>query len=212
MTDLRPRGMTVELLSDTTFGRGEGTAGVVDVEVEHDAWGLPFVGGKTLRGLLRDIWLSMQGCFPELQEAALQVLGSPADVAETSILRIGDAVIEESSRRHLVAAAGREHHPLAPETILGALTEVRSQTSEDRGTGAPARTTLRSVRVVVRGLRFDAPLLWLAEPTPKDLQCLALAVLGTRHAGLSRNRGRGHLRLALGGDPGMTRAWSRGVS
>jgi hypothetical protein len=205
-----PQRLTVELLSDTTFGRGEGTAGVVDIEVEHNAYGLPFLGGRALRGLLRDTWLSMQGCFPKLQRAALRVFGPPTDVDETSILRIGHARIEETARRYLIAAVERELNPLSPAAVLEALTDIRSQTSEDRASGAPARKTLRSVRVVVRGLVLEAPLQWLAPPTTEDLQCLALAVLGTRHAGLSRNRGRGHLRLALDGDRKKTLDWAEG--
>src|SRR5215813_4972072 len=43
----------LHLISDTTFGRGDGVAGLVDEEVEHDAaTGLPFVRGRTLKGLL----------------------------------------------------------------------------------------------------------------------------------------------------------------
>ena len=40
------------LRSEATFGRGDGLAGVVDAEVQHDAYGLPFLGGKTLKGML----------------------------------------------------------------------------------------------------------------------------------------------------------------
>jgi len=36
------------LLSDTTFGRGEGVPGLVDEEVEHDRYGLPYLRGRTL--------------------------------------------------------------------------------------------------------------------------------------------------------------------
>lgn len=206
-----PGHISIELLSDTTFGRGEGTPGVVDVEVEHDTHGLPTLGGKALRGLLRDSWLAMQDHFPDLRDAALRVLGPHGDLAETSILRFGDALIEKGARAFFVAATEREHHPLAPTTILSALTEVRSQTSEDRETGAPARTTLRSSRVALRGLRLEAPLSWLEPPATADLQCLALSLLATRHGGLARNRGRGHLRLTIDGDLERTRALARGT-
>src|SRR5690606_30147597 len=64
-----PTRIVIELLSDTTFGRGEGTPGTVDVEIEHDTYGLPMLGGKSLRGLLRDTWLSMQEHFPDLSDA-----------------------------------------------------------------------------------------------------------------------------------------------
>lgn len=207
----QPNRLVIDLLSDTTFGRGEGTAGAVDVEVEHDAFGLPLLGGKALRGLLRDSWLSMQEHFPDLQAAGRRVLGPHGDLEETAILRIGDAVMEEQARGFFVAAVEREHRPLAPEMILAALTEIRSQTSEERTTGAPARTTLRSTRVVVRGLRLEAPLSWLSTPGAEDTRCLALAALATRHAGLARNRGRGHLRITLDGDTDWTRALARGT-
>lgn len=208
----RPERIVIELLSDTTFGRGEGTAGVVDVEVEHDGYGLPMLGGKALRGLLRDSWLSMQQHFPELQDAGRRVLGPHGDVEETAILRIGDAVIEEPARAFFVAAVERSNHPLAPETVLAALTEIRQQTSEERTTGAPARTTLRSSRVAVRGLELSARLSWLAAPVPDDARCLALVALATRHGGLARNRGRGHIRITLDGLSDRTRELARGAS
>lgn len=207
---VQPERIVVELLSDTTFGRGEGTPGAVDVEVEHDAYGLPMLGGKALRGLLRDSWLAMQEHFPNLEAAAGRVLGPHGDLAETAILRISDAEIEEPARGYFISAVERPHHPLAPGAVLAALTEIRSQTSEERATGAPARTTLRATRVVVRGIHLVAPLSWLAPPAPTDCQCLALAALATRHGGLARNRGRGHLCITLDGLLERTRALARG--
>jgi len=204
-----PQALTIDLLSDTTFGRGEGTAGEVDVEIEHDAYGLPFLGGKALRGLLRDSWLSMHDHFPDLWDAGHRVFGPHADLDEVAILRFGDAAIEDSARRYFISAVERKLHPLTPDMVLRSLTEVRSQTSEDRATGAPARTTLRRTRVAVRGLRLVAPLGWLAAPGRRELRCLALAVLATRHAGLARNRGRGFLRMALDGNTPETQRLAR---
>lgn len=206
-----PSHIVIELLSDTTFGRGEGTPGAVDVEIEHDTYGLPMLCGKSLRGLLRDSWLSMQEHFPDLLDAGRRVLGPHGDVDETAILRFGDAMVEESARAFFVAAVEREHHPLPASAILAALTEIRQQTSEERQTGAPARTTLRSTRVALRGLKLVARLSWLAEPSRADCQCLALVSLATRHAGLGRNRGRGHVRLTLDGDLERTRALAGGA-
>lgn len=205
-----PTSLVIELLSDTTFGRGDGTPGVVDVEIEHDDYGLPMLGGKALRGLLRDSWLSMQVHFPDLLDAGRRVLGPHGDLDETAILRFGDATIEEAARVFFVAAVERELHPLSGSTILAALTDIRDQTSEERRTGAPARTTLRSIRVALRGLKLVAPLSWLAEPSSADLRCLALAALATRHAGLGRNRGRGHVCITLDGDLAQTRKLAEG--
>ena len=200
-----PQTLTVELLSDTTFARGEGTAGAVDVEVDHDDLGLPLVRGKRLHGLLRDAWLSMRPHFPELAEAACRVLGEEADLDERSILRIGDGILPEEVRTWVRYGVGRERHPLRPEQVLTTLTDIRRQTAVSRATGAPEQTTLRSSRVTLRGVRFTAPLHWLAEPGHDEVRCLALCALALRHGGWQRNRGRGFLRVTLDGTLETTR-------
>ncbi|MGB9605766.1 MAG: RAMP superfamily protein [Bryobacteraceae bacterium] len=207
MSAKTPSFLRVELLSDASFSCGEPSPGVVDIEIEHDEMGLPFIGGRTLRGLLRDSWLSMHSCFPGLEDAAARVLGRCRALDESCRLRIGNALPPGPLRQAVRAALERQIHPLSPGAILRALTAIRYQTAEDRETGAPAETTLRSSRVALRGLYFDALLEWLDgySPTREDLRVLALCALATRHGGLMRNRGRGHIRVTLDGNLGMTR-------
>ena len=200
-----PQTLVIELLSDTTFARGEGTAGIVDVEVDHDDLGLPLLRGKRLRGLLRDAWLSMRVHFPELSEAACRVLGEEADLNEQSILRIGDGTLPDDVRSWACYAVGRESHPLRPEQVLATLTDVRRQTAVSRATGAPEETTLRSSRVVLRGVQFVASLHWLMEPGRNEIRCLALCALALRQGGWQRNRGRGFLRVTIDGNLQTTR-------
>jgi hypothetical protein len=205
----KPAYLQVALISDATFSRGEGTAGVVDTEVERDDLGLPFIGGRTLRGLLRDSWLSMSGHFPEaLQKAATRMLGQSQALDESCQLRIGDAHSPETIRSAVRAALRREPHPLTQEAILEGFTSIRYQTAEDRATGAPERTTLRSSRVVLRGFVFEAALSWLNnyEPDANDLKVLGLCALATRHGGLLRNRGRGHIRIWIDGSEETTKS------
>lgn len=214
MSDSPPSTLCIELLSDTTFSRGEGTAGMVDTEVEHDEFGLPFVGGKTIRGLLRDSWLSMHAHFPALAGAAARVLGRSQDLEESCMLRIGDARLDRALRASVRAACERDDKRLSPEAVLAAFTAIRYQTAEDRETGAPETTTLRSSRVVLRGFVLEAPLTWLNgyQPLTDDLRILALCTLATRHGGLLRNRGRGHLRMSLDGDIATTRSFAEGTA
>lgn len=209
-----PKKLQIELLSDATFGRGEGTAGEVDTEVEHDEFGIPFIGGKAVRGLLRDTWLSMRTHFPELREAGDRVFGPTKRFLDNDVgvLRIGDALLENDVRDWLIAAAtrARQEDCVSPAIILSSCTEIRFQTAEDRMTGAAAATSLRSTRVVLRTLIFQAPLTWRSEGNTSrdDLQTLAMAALATRHGGLMRNRGRGHLRITFDGDLKETRRLS----
>jgi len=206
------RTLTVELLSDATFGRGVGTAGEVDVEVEHDPLGLPLLGGKTLHGLLRDAWLTMAPHFPELAEAARRVLGPGGEHDETSVLRVGDATVDDVTRAWVAWACGREHNRVAPADVLRALTDIRHQTALERQSGAPAAPTLRASRVVLRGLTLRSRLDWLEpeQPGADEVCCLALCTLAVRHAGLGRHRGRGHVRVSLDGDLDATRQAARG--
>ncbi len=47
--------LKVKLISDATFGRGDGVAGLIDTEVEYEAaTGLPFIRGRVLKGLLTE--------------------------------------------------------------------------------------------------------------------------------------------------------------
>ncbi|MDA0661164.1 MAG: RAMP superfamily protein [Planctomycetota bacterium] len=204
-----PRKLHIELLSDATFGRGEGTAGEVDTEVEHDEFGIPFVGGKAVRGLLRDTWLSMRPHFPELRKAGDRVFGPTKRFLDVGVLRVGDALLQREARDWLIAAATRadERDCVSPAMILAACTDIRYQTAEDRLTGAPAPVTLHSSRVVLRTSAFEAPLTWRTGDGPEedDLRVLAMAALATRHGGLMRNRGRGQLRISLDGDLEWTR-------
>ncbi|RJQ83734.1 MAG: RAMP superfamily protein [Desulfobacteraceae bacterium] len=197
-----PDTLRVRLLSDTTCGCGEGTPGEVDVEIEHDSLGLPVIGGKTIHGLLKETWLTMKNCFPELWEAGERVFGLPGTFDEVAILRIGKAQIPGDIRRWVEAAASRKSHPVPQGVILRGFTDIRRQTSISRATGTPKDGTLRSSRVAVRGLILDAPLMWVREqgspaPTDTDLKVLAMAASGSRHIGLARNRGRGYVKLSI---------------
>jgi hypothetical protein len=204
---VQPERLTVELLSDTTFGRGEGTPGEVDVEVEHDALGLPLLRGKVLHGLLRDAWLSMSTCFSNLVEPAREVLGLEGDLTEKSILRAGDAVLPDDVQAWAAYSINREisKHPLRPDQVLRTLTDIRRQTAQSRVSGAPEETTLRASRVVLRGTVFRGPLTWLVTPGANHRKVLALCALGVRHGGLHRNRGLGFIRMTLDDDLVRTR-------
>jgi hypothetical protein len=205
-----PNKLVIALLSDTTFSRGEGTAGGVDTEVDHDEFGLPMIGGKTIRGLLRDSWLSMSPRFPKLHQAAERVLGSSQSIDDNCRLRIGNATLPESVSQTVRKALQRKVNPLSKHAILDAFTTIRFQTAENRETGAPEKATLRSSRVVVSDLKFECGLTWLDgyEPSKDDLQVLALCALATRHGGELRNRGRGHLCITLNDDLTQTRKYA----
>lgn len=189
------------LESDATFGRGDGVAGVVDGEVQHDACGLPYLGGRALKGLLGEecanilFALGCHGQAARWQKAAQRLFGRPGSQAEDqSLLHVGDARLPEDLRQ--AVKRGIERGELTREQVLHSLTAIRRQTAIDT-TGAPLKETLRSLRVILRETPFEAALIFGADPEPDDLALLAACVKALRRAGTGRNRGRGELTARL---------------
>ncbi len=187
------------LLSDATFGRGEGMAGVVDQEVEHDTYGLPYLRGRTLKGLLNEECANILYALRQpgrdmthWTEAAQRLFGGPGSkIKNDARLRVGAAQLPLDVRR----AVQSSRVPTAD--VLESLTTIRQQTAVDETTGAPAEGTLRAMRVVLRQTPFEAPLTLLDDDPSADLPLLAACVMALRRAGVARNRGRGHLQATL---------------
>ncbi len=191
------------LASDATFGRGEGIAGLIDREVEHDSYGLPYLRGRTLKGLVSEeadnvlFALRQMGRPTADWEKARQALfGRPGSVDEDrSRLRFGHAELPAGLRRAVLTTqgAGSDSNRLM---VLESLTSVRRQTAVEvsgEKEGVPAEGSLRSMRVILRQTPFEARLMSEKELSTDELGLLAAAVLAFRRAGTGRNRGRGKL-------------------
>jgi hypothetical protein len=198
--------LRLTLLSDTTFGRGDGVPGEVDAEVQHDDAGLPYLGGRALRGMLNDECsdlLFALGGEQRWQQAALALFGSYGSThEECGGLIVGDATLPADLRDAVRAdVAGKK---LTREAVLDSLTVIRQQTAVDPGTGAPQRETLRAMRVIIRGIAFESQLhlLLRAADEPLALPLLAACVKALRRVGTGRNRGRGEVDARLLDDSG----------
>lgn len=194
--------LTIQLKSDTTFGRGEGVAGLVDIEVEHDARGCPEIGGRTLKGLLVEEWTNLRyalaggsaGDGTEWDEVAILLFGRPEMDGAGGRLHVGAATLPPDLKAAIAADT-----ELSPAQVLAALTTIRRQTSVNASTGAPEAGSLRAARAVLRGVELVAPLdlrLPSAE-RPRAEALLAACALAVRRGGMSRNRGRGRLAVLL---------------
>jgi CRISPR/Cas system CSM-associated protein Csm3 (group 7 of RAMP superfamily) len=188
--------LKITLKSDTTFGRGDGVAGLVDAEVQHDENGLPYLGGKTLKGLLGttcdEILNSPATSSYIWTQSRNRLFGAPGSgVEEAAGLHVGHALLPEDLRQTIAYSVyyGR----LDPKDVLASLTTLRRQTAMDAGTGAPLQETLRTMRVIVRETPFISRLNFKREPEKTDLALLAACVKALRRAGTGRNRGRGRL-------------------
>lgn len=165
------------LLSDTTFGRGDGVAGLIDQEVEHDANGFPYLRGRTLKGLLSEECDNLIAVLSEpppsrcsrWEQAAEHLFGIPGSTLETiSKMHVGDACLAQDLRKAVKLQLDQEQERerrgqerrLTEVDVLASLTTIRRQTAIDPEDGAPVEHSLRSSRVILRDLCFTAPLLF----------------------------------------------------
>ncbi|MCI0389623.1 MAG: RAMP superfamily CRISPR-associated protein [Acidobacteria bacterium] len=213
-----------ELKTPATFGRGGGLAGYVDQEVEHDQYGLPFLRGRALRGLLAEEMESLLFTLgvvrakpqtdPQKQkwkEAADRLLGVSGEINESGILHVGDARLSDGLWRLLAWSVEQRRNSRVGDprvhsaSVLAALTAIRRQTAMTER-GAPEPASLRSLRVVLPGLPFESLLTFDQAPEEEDLALLAATTLAWRRVGVSRNRGRGNVQAVLE-SPAKTRQY-----
>jgi len=198
---MTPTKIRIKLKSAATFGRGDGVAGLVDREIEHDEHGFPFLRGKTLKGLLAEsaenVLYAMQAKEKDKTNpwrvAKEKLFGLPGrgDTEERGILHIGDAQLTGQLRTAILKSG------LNKNDVLYSLTGIRRQTAINPD-GAPDDASLRSMRVLLRGAILEAKIDFDGDdPNETQLQLLAAAVLDFRRAGTGRNRGRGWLEATL---------------
>jgi hypothetical protein len=195
--------LTVSLKSDATFGRGDGVPGLVDLEIDHDEAGCPYISGRTLKGLLVEEVANLRFAMGEQrwqywQDSATWLFGvSGSTDTGTALMHVGPATLPHELRDHLYRQVFADAPTLQREDVLDALTSIRRQTSVNAQTGAPESGSLRSVRVLLRDTPLIARLDCDAAATQEVLALLSACVLAVRRGGTGRNRGRGELQLRL---------------
>ncbi len=192
--------LKIKLLSDTTFGRGDGVAGLIDQEVEHDPFGFPYLRGRTLKGLLSEecdnLIAMLTNHKQDWERLACKLFGTLGSTAGTmGIVHVGDACLPEDLRQ--AVAFQIEDKTLTKTEVIDSLTTIRRQTAIDAQFGTSDEGSLRSFRVVLRDLCFTADLIFERMPSEEMLSLLAVGSLSLRRLGSGRNRGRGHVQCTL---------------
>ena len=201
------------LLSDAAFGRGDGVAGLVDAEILHDSFGLPYLGGKTLKGLLAAecaeilYALKQTGRLPmgEWEKAAHFLFGRPGSGAnDIARMIVGNAQLPNDLRTFIQAdfrLLAENEKGKRQRANLESLTTVRRQTAVDEQSGSSKDNTLRTTRVVIRDTTFISRLDFTEPVSEQACWLLAACVQAFHRAGTNRNRGYGRLRAALYDNP-----------
>lgn len=199
--------LRITLKSDATFGRGDGIAGLIDVETQHDDYGFPYLGGRVIKGILveecADILAALGHGQPEnapshWQGAAKSLFGQPGSKSDDqAMLQIGDACLPADLREMVRLDINADSPRIRRDEVLETFTAVRKQTAIDES-GVPKDHSLRVLRVIMRETVFEAELrLPEMENRRYALALLSACVAAFRRAGTGRNRGRGLLTAEL---------------
>jgi len=198
--------LTFTLHSDAAFGRGDGVAGYLDQEVQHDDYGCPYLGGKALKGILVNECADILDPLPDAakehwQQTARYLFGKPGSTdAVTPKLQIGDARLPADLCQAIQNDINSARPSLTRAAVLDSLTTLRRQTAIDDKIGVAKDSSLRTMRVVLRETTFAARL-QLPKNMAPDMEQDALTLLAAcakalRRMGTGRNRGLGRIKIA----------------
>lgn len=181
--------LKIELLSDLCVSDGGVYNSLIDTDVCYDTYGFPYIPAKRLKGCLRE-------CAQELNDWGKEIpirriFGDKGPLSGS--LRLGNACIED------LDAYKAEVEKLLPspvacrQNVISHFTYTRTQTRLNEKTGVAEDGSLRTTRVVKKGLIFCAEV--LLEKDYRDNLEMCCAVL--KHMGISRTRGLGEVSVTL---------------
>lgn len=184
----------VELLSDTCFSSGEVYNSAVDTDVFRDENGIPVIGGKRLKGCIREAAEELRdwGYMIDVEG----IFGSKYD--RNSAIHISDARPEQYDQYLSELSVRNDPMLVHPSRVLDAFTYIRTQTAVDQE-GIADRNTLRSIRVIKKGLVFFAPVEFRCSDEKKheyEDQMVKICK-AVRHMGLNRTRGMGSVKVSF---------------
>lgn len=192
--------------SDAIFGSAERSESGIDIDIQHDRWGFPYLPGRTLKGLLRERCADIMDNLTQagkidfkenektktIEEIAVRLFGVPGSgTNDLAILRFRNAQLLPTVREPLMQEV--DNKSITSREVLDALTTLRKQTAMDGWSGVARDKSLRVMRVILRGTVFESKLVFQEEPTASDLSLLAACLKAFRRAGTNRTRGSGEL-------------------
>lgn len=186
--------LKIELLSDLCTYSGDAFNSYVDTDVVYDQFGIPYIPAKRIKGCIRECALELVEFGVADREDYDTLFGKEGNTR--SSFTLGSAYppsyddmiedIESCSDKDLTNS----------QNVLGLYTYTRTQTAVNRD-GIAEPNSLRTIRVVKKGMEFEAEL--SIDPFISDAQkkLLENAVLLVKHIGCDRTRGLGLIHTSL---------------
>ena len=193
--------LKIDLLSDLCTHSGDVYNSLVDIDVVYDSYGLPYIPAKRIKGCIREAYLELVEFDVVSEDSYNRIFGGKGRRA--SGFSISNAYLEdyeaicEDLKDYKRLCKSSDELLVHPQNVLGLYTYMRVQTSMDYETGTAERTTLRTMRVVKKGTRFQAELFTESTLSKEDIQNLENAIQLVKHMGVHRTRGLGLVKITI---------------
>lgn len=206
--------LKIELLSDLCTYSGETYNSVVDTDVVYDRYGLPYIPARRIKGCIREACMELMDfkCMIEIDKKFFQskeYVSIDATIFErlfgkegnsNSAFSISNAYLKDYPKKIAALMTVMDKPWMSPQKVLDMYTYTRSQTAVEFENGTAQKNSLRTMRVVKKGLVFEAELMWNGEKLNEDsheFQVLRAATSIVKHIGCGRTRGLGLVSLEL---------------
>lgn len=183
----------IKLKSDLCVHSGESYNTTVDVDVCYEEHGIPYIPAKRLKGCIREAALELVDFGAYDKKTYNEVFGTEG--INSSKFTIDNAYIKNHDDICDEIETCTEKKLVHPQKVLGLYTYIRNQTSLENGVAKD--TTLRSIRVVKKGLEFFSEITVKDGISEEGLELLEKAVLSVKHIGVSRTRGLGMIEMKM---------------
>ena len=181
----------IELLSDLCTYSGETYNSLVDMDVIYDEYGIPYIPAKRIKGCIREAALEMQELGVISAEEYHRLFGREGN--QKSTFWLSNAYIKDYKQILSDLQKFQVKEIVTPQNVLEQYTSMRTQTAVNFESGVADKTSLRTMRVVNKGLVFDAE----CAVQEEDKKNFRNAVSLVKHMGVSRTRGLGLISMAL---------------
>lgn len=175
----------IELLSDLCTYSGGTYNSLVDMDVIYDEYGIPYIPAKRIKGCIREAALEMQELGVISAEEYHRLFGREGN--QKSTFWLSNAYIKDYKQILSDLQKFQVKELVTPQNVLEQYTSMRTQTAVKLENGVADKTSLRTLRVVNKGLVFEAE----CAVKEEDKKNFRNAVSLVKHMGVSRTRGLG---------------------
>lgn len=175
----------INLLSDLCMYSGETYNSVVDMDVVYDENGITYIPAKRIKGCMRETALEMKELGIISDDKYVEIFGKEGN--QNSKFTLSNAYIKDYDKTVAVLKQCKYKGLVSPQNVLNQYTYTRTQTSVDLETGVADKNSLRTVRVVKKGLKFEAEF----NCEKKYIEFFKTLFSLVKHMGVSRTRGLG---------------------